>query len=184
MSSRLPEEDFIKDNPFVFIKKSCIHGYGVFARTFIPRGSRIIEYLGRRISKKESELIAEEQLRKHSSNPDEGAVYIFSLNKKWDLDGNVPWNPARLINHSCSPNCEAVNDGHHIWIVALRNISEGEEITYNYGYDVDNFEDHPCFCGSDNCVGYIVAEDQWDELKRILNKRKKKFEEKKIIEKD
>ena len=72
--------------------------------------------------------------------------------RKWDIDGNVPWNTARFINHSCDPNAETMNTGRRILIQAMKDIPKGEEITYNYGYDIENYEDHPCHCGSPNCV--------------------------------
>src|SRR5580704_15825533 len=100
---------------------SSIHGTGGFARAAIPSGTRLIEYLGRKIDKAESLRQCE------LDNP-----YIFSINDEYDLDGNVDWNPARLLNHSCSPNAEAEQDGERIWIVATRDISAGEEITFNY----------------------------------------------------
>ena len=61
-----------------------------------------------------------------------------------DLDGNLPWNNARLINHSCEPNCEAITEDHQIFIYALRDIKAGEELFFNYGFDLESYEDHPC----------------------------------------
>ncbi|MDB4735365.1 SET domain-containing protein-lysine N-methyltransferase, partial [Akkermansiaceae bacterium] len=96
------------------------------------------------------------------------AVYIFNLTKKWDLDGSVEWNPARLINHSCEPNCEAIQEGKRIYIQALRDIETDEEITFDYGFDVESYKDHPCLCGSAKCVGYIVGKDYLEELAEKL----------------
>lgn len=161
-------------SPYIEVQESKIHGRGVYAKIDIPKGAKVIEYVGEKINKAESDERADLQLEKHRENPEEeGSVYIFTLNKKWDIDGNVKWNTARLINHSCNPNCETTNDGRHIWIIATRDIKQGEEITYNYGYDIDNYEDHPCKCGADNCVGYIVEEEYWDELKKRIEKKKK-----------
>ncbi len=156
---------------YVTIKNSGIHNKGAFAACDIPKGTKVIEYLGEKISKAEAEKRAERTLENSKKSKENGAVYIFELSKKFDIDGNVPWNPARYINHSCSPNCEAENeDEKHIWIMALRDIKKGEELTYNYGYDLDCYEDHPCKCGSENCVGYIVGEDDWPKLKKLLAK--------------
>ncbi|RLE47727.1 SET domain-containing protein, partial [Candidatus Woesearchaeota archaeon] len=83
-------------------------------------------------------------------------------------------NTARWINHSCNPNCETININGHIWIVALRDIRKGEELSYDYGYSLDDFEEHPCHCGSKNCVGYIVAEKYRKKLRKILEARQKK----------
>ncbi|MBW2982795.1 SET domain-containing protein-lysine N-methyltransferase [Candidatus Woesearchaeota archaeon] len=160
---------------YIKVRKSGIHGTGVYAAKDIPEGAIIIEYTGRKITKAESDRIYEEQYEKHTRNgEEEGAVYIFELNKTWDIDGNVPWNTARYINHSCDPNAETENTGRRILIKALRDIKEGEEITYNYGYDIDNYQDHPCRCGSPRCVGYIADEEQWPKLKRKIKQDRKK----------
>lgn len=152
------------------VRESSIHGAGVVAAKDIPAEQRIIEYLGEKIDKAESERRATAQME-HAEETGEAAVYIFTLSKKWDIDGNVPWNTARLLNHSCDPNCEAWIEEKRIYLYALRDISEGEELTFDYGFDIENYEDHPCLCGSDNCVGYIVSRDYWDELKERLAKK-------------
>jgi SET domain-containing protein len=147
------------------VRGSDIHGRGVYATTFIPKETRIVEYVGERVDKEESERRAWKQMEKAER---EGAVYIFTLSKRWDIDGNVPWNTARLINHSCDPNCEAWIEGRRIFLYALRDIEAGEELGFDYGFDVENYEDHPCRCGSDGCVGYIVSREQWPELRKRL----------------
>jgi SET domain-containing protein len=127
---------------------------GGFARTAIPKGTVIIEYMGERIDKRES-------LRRCEADNE----YIFSLTAEWDLDGNVDWNPARFLNHSCVPNCEAVSD-QGIWIVALRDVVAGEELTFNYGFDLEDYRQYPCNCGSPGCVGFIVAEEFFSHVRR------------------
>lgn len=149
------------------VRGSEIHGCGVYATEAIPAGTRIIEYVGELIDKEESERRAWKQ-HAHAEETGEAAVYIFTLNKRWDIDGNVPWNTARLINHSCDPNCEAWIEGRRIYIYALRDIAAGEELSFDYGFDVDCYEDHPCRCGSEACVGFIVSREQWGELRERL----------------
>ncbi|MFD0892209.1 SET domain-containing protein-lysine N-methyltransferase [Luteolibacter ambystomatis] len=149
------------------VRGSVIHGRGVYATQFIPKETKIIEYVGELVDKEESDKRAHAQHAKAIETGD-AAVYIFTLSKRWDIDGNVPWNTARLINHSCNPNCEAWIEGRKIFIHSLREIKEGEELTFDYGFDVDCYEDHPCLCGSENCVGYIVSRDQWPELRQRL----------------
>lgn len=162
-------------SPYIAVRKSKIHGTGVFARKDIPAGTRIIEYVGDRITKRESDRryqIAWD--RAQNGNGNEGIVYIFTLNKRHDVDGSVSWNTAKYINHSCDPNCETDIIRGHIWIIAIRDIMRGEEISYNYGYDFDSYEDHPCHCGAENCVGYILAEEHWPKLRRKLRYLNKK----------
>jgi SET domain-containing protein len=152
------------------VRGSAIHGRGVYATRFIPKETQIIEYVGERIGKKESERRGNSQHAKSLKTGD-AAVYIFTLSKKYDIDGNVPWNTARLINHSCDPNCEAWIVGRKIFIHALRDINDGEELTFDYGFDVDCYEDHPCLCGRPGCVGYIVSRQQWHELEKRLREK-------------
>ena len=149
------------------VRGSEIHGRGVYATQDIPQETEIIEYVGEPINKEVSEDRAWEQYARHEEHGD-AAVYIFTLDDKWDIDGNVPWNTARLINHSCEPNCEAWIVGRKIYIYSLRDIKKGEELSFDYGFDIDSYEDHPCRCGSDKCIGYIVTQDQWPELRRRL----------------
>ena len=149
------------------VRDSAIHGRGVYATGFIPKETKIIEYVGELVDKKESERRALSQHAKSLKTGD-AAVYIFTLSKTYDIDGNVPWNTARLINHSCAPNCEAWIEGRKIFIHALCDINPGDELTFDYGFDVDCYEDHPCLCGRQGCVGYIVGRSQWPELKDRL----------------
>ncbi|HEX3799515.1 MAG TPA: SET domain-containing protein-lysine N-methyltransferase [Verrucomicrobiae bacterium] len=144
----------MQSESWIHFNNSAIHGTGGFARAAIPSGTQLIEYLGRKIDKTESLRQCE------LDNP-----YIFTINDEYDLDGNVDWNPARLLNHSCSPNAEAEQDGERIWIVAIRDIAAGEEITFNYNYDLVDYKEHPCQCGSANCVGYIIAEEFFDTIR-------------------
>ena len=155
---------------FVEVRGSEIHGRGVYAVRPIEKEQYFIEYVGNLISKDEGEKRAWDQFAKHEKSG-AAAVYIFNLTKKWDLDGNVEWNPARLINHSCDPNAEAIQDGKRIHLQALRDIEVDEEITFDYGFDIECYEDHPCLCGSEKCIGYIVGRDFHDELaKRLAEK--------------
>jgi len=137
------------------IAPSPIHGLGGFAKAPVPAGGRVIEYVGVRITKAESARRCEAQ-----------NWFIFGLDEEQDLDGNVEWNAARFLNHSCEPNCEAVCEEGRIWIVALRDIAAGAEITFNYGYDLENYQEHPCHCGARQCVHYIVAAELAPHLRK------------------
>ncbi|MEN8695472.1 MAG: SET domain-containing protein [Akkermansiaceae bacterium] len=151
----------------VEVRGSEIHGRGVYATQDIEEGVQVIEYVGNLISKDESEKRAWAQFD-DAKETGCAAVYIFNLTKKWDLDGNVEWNPARLINHSCDPNCEATQEKKRIYISSLRPLKKDEEITFDYGFDADSYADHPCLCGAENCLGYIVGKDHLDEFYRLL----------------
>jgi SET domain-containing protein len=142
------------------------------ATTDIPSGTRIIEYVGRRITKAEAVREEERRLRRLAAGGD-GAVYIFELNKRHDIDGRVPWNPARRINHSCAPNCEVEVFRGRIWISARRDLEAGEELTYDYSFDYDAWRDHPCRCGAAGCPGYIVTSAQRWRVRRILAAEKR-----------
>ncbi|MCF7798397.1 SET domain-containing protein-lysine N-methyltransferase [Candidatus Woesearchaeota archaeon] len=125
---------------------------GAFALRDIPRGTQIIEYKGKLISKELSDKRANEHRK-------QGELWIFTLNKAYDIDASRQGNDARFINHSCEPNCEAVNyDDEELWIEATRDIKKGEELTYNYGFDEPD-EAYPCLCGAKGCRGWIVAEN-------------------------
>lgn len=147
------------------VRNSSIHGRGVYATRAIKKGEKIVEYVGELIDKEESERRAHLQAERAEKHGD-AAVYIFTVDEEYDLDGNLPWNIARLINHSCEPNCEAWIDGTRIFIHALRAIKKGEELSFDYGFEVDTWEDHPCRCGKKSCVGHIVSRTQWSELEK------------------
>ena len=126
---------------FIYFGPSAIHGMGGFARMHLAKGARVVEYRGERISKAES-------LRRCEA----GNWFIFALDDEFDLDGDCEANPARLLNHSCAPNAEAeLHDG-RVWITALRYIAPGEEITFDYGYTLEEYREHPCHCGAPACA--------------------------------
>lgn len=145
------------------IKKSNIDKRGLYASKNIKAGEKVIEYVGKLISKKETQ-----QNSKFDNNKD---IYLFEINEKWDLDGDWSFNTARLINHSCNPNCEVEDEGLKLWISSLREIKKGEELTYDYGFGYDaDYKQFPCKCGSKNCCGFIIREgSRW----RINKKYKK-----------
>jgi len=155
------------DSPLIEVRNSPLHGRGLFTTRAIPKDTYIIEYIGERVAKDEAQRRGLE-LYAESEKTGGAAVYMFTLNDEWDLDGDRPDNKARLINHSCDPTCEAQQcQEDRLWIVSLRDLGEGEELFFNYGFDLETYEDHPCLCGSDRCVGYILGEEYWPELKKI-----------------
>jgi uncharacterized protein len=144
--------------PKLRIKGSSIHGRGVFAAEPIKDDQKIIEYTGEKISSKEGD---------RRSEVDDKLTYIFILNGQYDIDGSVNGNDARLVNHSCKPNSYIDIIDSKIWIIADRDIKEGEEITYDYSFDADRLEG--CCCGTEGCRGYLNDPDS-DETKALLKK--------------
>ena len=145
------------------IKKSNIDrkGRGLYAIKDIKSGTKIINYVGNIITKKKTE----KSEKFNNAKP----IYLFNLNNRYDLDGDVSWNTARLINHSCSNNCDYNGAGLKLWVVAIKDIKKGEELTCDYGFGYDeNYKQFRCKCGSKNCCGYIVrAESRWRINKRF-----------------
>ena len=145
---------------------SKINNKGLFANKDIKKGTKIINYIGKIITKKETE--------KNPKFDNSKAIYLYNLNSRYDLDGDFSYNTARLINHSCDPNCEVEITDNHIWISSIKRIKKGSELTYNYGYTFDtDYEDHLCKCGYKKCVGYILSDDDWPKLKKYEKKHKK-----------
>lgn len=151
-----------KPEPSFEVRRSSIQGLGGFATRRIAKGERIIEYTGERIPDEQAdERYDDEKMGRHHT-------FLFSLGDGTSIDAAVNGNEARFINHSCAPNCEAVNDGGRIFIEALRAIEPGEELLYDYAYerggDPDDDEDleeiarfYVCKCGAPTCRGTILA---------------------------
>ena len=148
------------------IIQSKISSRGLVSSKNIQKDTKIIEYKGRLISKKETET--------NKKFDNDKCIYLFNINKKYDLDGDYKYNTARLINHSCDPNCEVAGKGTKLWISSIKNINKGTELTYDYGFCFDeNYKDFVCKCKSKNCCGYIVREgSRWRIKKKIKRKRK------------
>ena len=146
------------------IKKSNIDKRGLYASKQIKNGTKIVEYKGKIVSAKKVET--------DPKFDNEKAIYLFRLNNKYDLDGDFKFNTARLINHSCDPNCEVTGTGLKVWVYAIKNIKKGEEFSYDYGFSFDeDYKNYPCRCKSKNCCGYIIREgSRW----RIKKKKKQK----------
>ncbi len=146
------------------VRRSKIDNFGLYATKNIKKGTKVIEYKGKVITKSEAE--------KNPKYDNGKAIYLFNLNQKYDLDGDYKFNTARLINHSCEPNCEVTGSGLKIWVFAIKDIQKGEEFSYDYGFSFDkDFRNFPCRCNSKKCCGYIVREgSRW----RIKGKKKQK----------
>lgn len=115
-----------------------LSGKGVFAMEAIPKGKRIIEYIGREVPVEEQEAAT--------------GRYLFTTGRKKMIDGNIKENLARFINHSCRPNCEAKGPSGKVYIYSLRKIRAGQELTYDYGDEY--FDDYikPVGCKCVKCM--------------------------------
>lgn len=147
----------------IVARRSAIHGNGVFAVAPIAKGERVIEYKGRRRTHEQVDGDA-------AGDIDTGHTFLFTLNDEYVIDANYDGNTARWINHSCSPNCEAVldeDDGDdrtrdRVFIEAIRDIKPGDELSYNYGITLDEKytaelkKIWECRCGSRNCTGTML----------------------------
>ncbi len=153
--------------PYV-VRNSPIHGRGVFAARDIAKGTRIIEYRGRRIEWEEAQALPE-------TDPDNPFhTFFFSLDDGRVIDAGQRGNAARWINHSCDPNCKTEEDeAGRVWIYAKRAIAPGEELAYDYKLRIDgkvtkkDRRNYGCRCGSADCRGTMLDP-------KLLKKKKKK----------
>jgi len=145
-----------KRPPLYRVRQSRIHGRGVFAARRIRKGTRIIEYVGERVSHAEAD-------RRYEDRPaDDNHTFLFIVDARTVIDAGVDGNAARYINHSCDPNCETVTENRRIFIEAIGTIQPGEELSYDYqiarepgdGPDID--EIFACRCGAVNCRGTML----------------------------
>ncbi len=136
------------------VRKSGVHGRGVYATKPIFKGARIIEYTGKRVL--------------WANVPDDPAdphTFLFGLENGTEvIDPTTGGNDARWINHSCDPNCEAIEEDGRVFIYALRNLQSGEELFYDYALQVDEpitrevADESRCFCGSSRCRGTMLEQ--------------------------
>ena len=156
------------------VRRSGVHGKGVFALVDIAKGERIIEYVGEIITWKQAD-------KRQSSDPDDpNHTFFFSIGDgKKVIDANVGGNAARWINHSCNPNCESDEDDdtQRVFIKAIRNIKAGDELNYDYGLVIDEKytkklkAEYECRCGAKKCRGTMLAPK--DEPKKSGKKSRK-----------
>jgi uncharacterized protein len=138
------------------VRASALHGMGVFAARRIAAGTRILEYLGERVSH------AEADRRYQHKDPADNHTFLFIVDARTVIDAGVSGNEARFINHACDPNCESVIEDARVFIDALRTIEPGEELTYDY--QIQREPDDPpdvdavfaCRCGGHRCRGSML----------------------------
>jgi len=139
------------------IRRSPVHGLGAFAARRIPAGTRLIEYAGERLTP------AEADARYPNAPGDQHHTFLFAIDDDVVIDDAVAGNDARFITHSCDPNCDAVVDDGRIWIETIRDVAPGEELAYDYAFELEERHTpaakrrYPCNCGSPRCRGTILV---------------------------
>ncbi|GLH68049.1 SET domain-containing protein [Geothrix edaphica] len=147
-----------QDRDFIRVQASGIHGTGVFAKRPIPKGTRILEYAGRRLAK--AELLAA------AGRGERKLTYVLNLDEDTAIDGAEQGNDARFVNHSCEPNCEVYIFDGTPYLYAMQEIAAGTELTFDYQLQSASAlrisrslsrELFPCHCGAPGCRGTLVA---------------------------
>jgi len=142
--------------PLFEVRRSRVHGMGAFALRRISKGTRIVEYLGERVSHREADR------RYEGKGADDAHTFLFIVDSRTVIDAGTDGNDARFLNHSCNPNCESVIESRRVYIEAIRTIEPGEEMTYDY--QIQREDDDPpgieevfaCRCGFPQCRGTML----------------------------
>lgn len=142
---------------FIFTSHSSVHGMGVFAKRLIPKGTRIIEYAGQRITLEQY----------NAAYGADTVIYGFTADGETVIDGSMQGNDARFINHSCAPNCEAISfERERIYIYSMGDIAEGTELSFDYqlgqasAATQEAMQAWACHCGAAQCRGSLLAVKQ------------------------
>src|SRR5690606_2472310 len=154
-------------NEWFVARSSPVHGKGCFARKFIPKGTRIAEYVGERLTHKEADK------RYEDADPDDNHTFLFIADRKTVIDATRGGNDSRFINHSCDGNCTSETEKGRVFIETIKDIQKGEELGYDYQIPRDK-EDPPdvdktyaCRCGSPKCRGSML----WPPMKKKAKKK-------------
>jgi SET domain-containing protein len=156
--------------PYV-VRRSRIHGRGVYATRPIASGTRIVEYLGDRVNHEEADA------RYESRPQDDGHTFLFVVDDKLCIDAGVGGNAARFINHSCDPNCETLIEDRRVFIEAIRDIVPGEELGYDYQLTWESTDDpdelalFACRCGARACRGTMLDPVPLDKKRKARRKK-------------
>ena len=137
--------------PLLRIASSGVHGRGVYTTQFIPEGTRVIEYTGQRMSWDDA-----------PNDENDPHTFNFGLDNGEVINPEIGGNEARWINHSCAPNCEAIEEDDRIFIYAMRDIEPGEELSYDYAMELDEpitkklIQEFKCHCDTSRCRGTML----------------------------
>jgi len=164
------QESDLTTSDLIEVRRSGVHGLGVFAAKPIAKGTRIIEYVGDRISHDEADR------RYEGKDANDSHTFLFIVDSKTVIDAGTDGNDARFFNHSCDPNCESTVEKKRVYIEATRDIAPGTELTYDYQIyreegDPENIDEvFACRCGFPNCRGTML----WPPEPKKKRKAKKK----------
>ena len=134
----------------LIIRSSSIHAAGCYTTSSITKGVKVVEYTGPRISKREADKRFE----------DSKITYLFAIGNGSTVINGM--GVAMYINHSCDPNCETEEIDGRVWVMSLRPIAPGEELTYDYGIVLEVphtarlKKKWACLCGSPKCTGTLL----------------------------
>jgi SET domain-containing protein len=146
----------------LIIRSSAIHAAGCYTTTPIANGARVVEYTGPRITKDEAD-------QRYAEQP---VTYLFGLGDgEFVIDGH---GTAMFINHSCDANCETDESDGRVWIVAIRDIAAGEELTYDYNLYDGGDDLNLCNCGAKKCRGTMYSTEETAHRKQEAAKAEKK----------
>ena len=149
----------------LIVRSSDVHAAGVFTTAPIKNGRKVVEYTGPRIAKEEGDKVYEKR----------DITYLFAVGKgSRVIDGH---GIAMFINHSCDPNCETDEIDGKIWILAIRDIRPGEELTYDYNlFDGEENDPALCHCKAKHCRGSLYSERELRKRRKLAKEKKKKEE--------
>ncbi len=159
---RAPGKRAPRRAPYFAVRRSRVHGRGAFALRRIRKGTRLVEYLGERVSHREADR------RYADRDSRDNHTFLFIVDARTVIDAGAGGNDARFINHSCNPNCETVIETKRVYIEATRTIEPGEELSYDYQLarspddppDADQI--YACRCGHPECRGSML----WPPIKK------------------
>jgi uncharacterized protein len=166
--ARLPRTELVE------VRDSRVHGKGAFALAPIAKGTRLIEYVGERVSHKEADR------RYESKDANDNHTFLFIVDARTVIDAGVDGNDARFFNHSCDPNCESVIENGRVYIEMIRAAQPGEELTYDYQIqreaddpaDID--EVFACRCGVPQCRGTMLWPTKRKTARRHASQAKRR----------
>jgi len=173
MATTSKVEADLTTSELIEVRRSDVHGLGVFAAKQIPKGTRIIEYVGERVSHDEADRRYEEK------DANDSHTFLFIVDSKTVIDAGVDGNDARFFNHSCDPNCESTVEKRRVYIEAIRAIDQGAELTYDYQIhreddDPENIDEvFACRCGFPQCRGTMLWPTERKPKRKKAKGRKK-----------